>query len=324
MQRTPPQSAAMLSGSRSDSDLSIVGSNITNSEANITTRNKRQRMETSPNNSSSQSDFHSGDLRTDLFNMLNDWKEDQDRRLNEWKTSLDSALSRLVGEVTYLKRECQEIKKTNTEIEKGIEFMNKNQEEIAIKVKEIEKDKTANTDAIKILETQIQDIHFQTRQATIELRNIPVVENEKFDNLFSIVSKIGKAMEFDISLGDLRDIYRLPGRPTIARPIVAEFACVHTKNELISRVRGFNREKPVTEKLNTQTIGLPGAKQPIYVDEHLAPSQRKLMFETRQFAKKHNFSCWHSNGRILLRMDPNSKPIIIRTERCLSEIGKKI
>lgn len=322
MQRTPPHNSIVLSSSRSESDLSMVSAN---SEANITIRNKRQRMETSPGNSSTQSTSRTGDLRTDLLNMLTDWKEDQDRRLKEWKTALDETLSKLVTEVTYLKKECLEIKKTNAEIEKSMEFVNKSQEEITIKVKEIEVDKNSNTNAIKQLEAQIQDIHFQTRHATVELRNIPYSENEKYDNLVSIVSSIGKAMEFNVNPRDIRDIYRLPGKPgSTSRPIVAEFACVYARNELLSRVRKFNREKPVTEKLNTQTIEITGTKKPIYVDEHLAPSQRKLMFETRQFAKQHNCSCWHSNGRVLLRMDPTSKPIIIRSEKCLTEVVKKI
>lgn len=324
-QRTPPSKTSNLSGSRSESDLSTVNVCVLKSDdTNITTRNKRQRMEnSSPESSPVPSNSHA-DVRSDLLSMLTGWKEDHDRRLNEWKLSLDATLSRLVTEVSHLKKEVQELKKSNVDIEKGMEFMNRSQEEIANKVREIEKDKNSNTEAIKNLETQVQDINFQTRHATLEIRNIPCFENESFDNLLSVLKNIGTALELEINPSDIRDLYRLPGKTGVVRPIVAEFAYVHAKNEFQSRLRTFNKGKPVAEKLNTETVGLPGERRPVYVDEYLAPSQRKLMFETRLFAKKHNYSCWHSNGRILLRTDPASKPYSIRSEKCLMELVKKI
>jgi hypothetical protein len=323
-QRTPPKSPK-VSGSRSESDLSTVIIGVPESDTNITTRYKRQRKETSsPQKSSSPTFSYTNDLRLDLLNMLTGWKEDQERRLSEWKSSLDDTLSELVKEVSHLKMECLEIKKSNAEVEKGMEFMNKTQEEISNKVKEIEKDKNSNSDAIKNLETQIQDLHFQTRHATLEIRNIPCTVNENFDNLLSTVSKIGTALEFTIHPGDIRDIYRLPGKPGVPRPIVAEFACVLTKNEFQSRIRKFNKDKAASEKLNTTTIGLQGEKKPVYIDEYLAPSRRKLMFETRLLAKKFNYSCWHSNGRIFLRIEPNSKPIVVLSEKCLTGLTKTV
>lgn len=323
MRRTPPPTASPLSGSRSESDLLQQGESISVSDLNITTRTKRQRVETSPGNSSKQSASHSDDIRTDILNMLSSWKEDQDQRLNEWKKDLDNTLSRVVTEVSYLKKECLEIKKANSEMEKGIEFINKSYEETTYKVAEIEKGKNTNTEAIKRLETQIEDLHFRTRQATIEVRNVPLSENETHDNLLAIMSMIGKAMEINLNPGDLRDIYRLPGKQGTTRPIVAEFACVYARNELIAKVRRHNKSRTVSEKLNTQTIGLPGSKTPIYVDEYLPPSLRKLMYETRQFAKNHGYSCWHSHGKIFLRLDSSGKPILIKSVKCLAEILKK-
>jgi hypothetical protein len=319
--RSPPRDTSMLSNSRSEPNLSTPTSSascITKSDTNITTRNKRLRMETPSPNASSDS----GDLRTDLLNMLSNWKKDQDQLLNEWKISLDDNLSKLVSEISHLKKECQEIKKANAEIEKGMDFISNTQEETAAKIKEIKYGQNDNANAIKILESQIQDVQFQTRNATLEIRNIPITENEKFDNLMLILSSIGKAMEFSINPSDVRDIYRLPGKPGVLRPVVAEFTCVHARNELLSKVRRYNKERSIHEKLNSQTIGLPGVKNPIYVDEHLGPSQRKLMYETRQFAKKHNYSCWHSNGRILLRMDSTGKPILIQSVQCLADLVK--
>ncbi|CAH4035079.1 unnamed protein product [Pieris brassicae] len=170
--RTPP-SKNSLSGSRSESDLSTTASASNSSESNVTTRNKRPRMNSSPESPSSSPVFPSGDLRTDLLNMLSDWKRDQDQRLDEWKISLDDTLSKLVTEVTQLKKECQEIKNTNRDIENGMKFMNEQHKELSSKVKNLEGQKKANSEAINNLETKIQGLQFLSRVATIEVRNIP-------------------------------------------------------------------------------------------------------------------------------------------------------
>lgn len=296
---------------------------IARGDTNITPRPKRQRKGTSSPKSSAHSSSESSDLRADVLKMLSEWKEDQERNLCEWKSTLNDTLSKLFSELSHLKTEFQEIKKSNSEIEKGIEFINKIQEETNCRLKEIECNQKNNKNAIKNLESRIQDIQFRTRDSSLEIRNIPISENEKFDNLLSTLSVIGKAVDIDINRSDVRDLYRLPGKPGVSRPVVVEFTRVHARNDLLTKLRNFNKERPVPEKLNTHTIGLPGIKTPLYIDEHLGPSQRKLMFETRQFAKKHSYSCWHSNGRILLRKDSTGKPILIQSEKCLSELAKE-
>jgi hypothetical protein len=333
MQRTPPATShPTLSISRSESDLPNVTLNTMASITNVTTRNKRQRTETSPDNSpilpsASSSDgavVPGGDLRSDVIGLLSSWKDEQDRRLSEWKTDLDNTLSKLVTQVSDLQKECLLIRRANVEIERSIDFMNKKHEETIAKISIMEREKNANTEAIKVLENQIQDFNFQTRQATIEIRNVPLIENESYESLVKVVSTLGEKMDLCLGSGSIRDVYRLPGKLGVIRPIVAEFSSVHTRNELITRIRRFNRDKEINDKLNTETIGLPGMKKPIYVDEHIVPPRRKLLFDTRQFARKHNFSAWHSNGRIFIRTEQTGKPFQIKTEKCLEEFMKKI
>jgi hypothetical protein len=158
----------------------------------------------------------------------------------------------------------------------------------------------------------------------MEIRNLPALDSENFNNLLMIISNVSKTVGINFNLGDVRDVYRLPGRPGIIRPIVAEFTCVYKRNEFISAVRRYNKEKIVPEKLNTVALGLPGENRPIYVDEYLPPAQKKLFSESRKFAKTHNFSCWHSNGRILLRTEATGKPIQIKTVKCLDGLVKRI
>lgn len=127
-------------------------------------------------------------------------------------------------------------------------------------------------------------MHFQTRPATIELRNVPNVEDETAEKM-TVLSEIGKAVDLTINQSQLRDVYRLPGKPGTTRPIVAEFNTVSTRNTFLEKVRSYNKDHPLAEKLNTLTLNIPGAKTAVYVDEHVTPALKKLLYEARKFAK---------------------------------------
>lgn len=105
----------------------------------------------------------------------------------------------------------------------------------------------------------------------------------------TIFSKITKLCNADISQTDLRDIYRLPGKPGTSRTIVAKLSTVLTKYNVLNAARGFNRQRPIAGKLNTKTLDIPGEVLPVYVDEHLLPAARKLYNRCRLFAKENRY-----------------------------------
>lgn len=321
MHRTPPKSPKMKTGhSFSDPNLTSMPSDT---DKNITIRSKRQRTEYSPNNTITQSPCACSELKNEVMQMLTAWKADQDIRLSTWKAEQDAVLSSLVNYVSELKRQCAEIQKTTLELDSSMTYFNKEFEEMRGKVSDLEKRYNKNDESVGLLECQIQDLSRQSRPATIELRNVPAKDNEKPEDLRSIVSGVGRVLDMEIHDSNLRDIYRLPGKPGTSRSIVAEFTSVSRRNDFLSNIRRFNKERPVNDKLNTQTIGLTGDKKPIYVAEHLSPSMRKLFYESRQIAKSQKLSCWTLNGKIFMRKDPEDKPFQIKSARCLSELTSK-
>ncbi|KAJ8719145.1 hypothetical protein PYW07_016701 [Mythimna separata] len=260
------------------------------------------------------------DFKAELVDMLTKWKTDHDQLLRSWKADQDAILSKLVSDVSELKQQCLLNQTTNSEIERSMNFINNQHEDIISKVSKLEKERSENSEYICRLQKQIQDLHFQSRQATIELRNVPIKENENVQDLTSVLITVGNALGVDIPLSAFRDIYRIPGKPGLSRPIVAEFCSVSTRNDFLAKARTYNKKRPIPDKFNTQTIGIAGERKPVYIDEHLPPTVKKLLYETRQFAKTHNFSTWYSNGRILLRKDPADKPIQIKSEKCLTKL----
>lgn len=278
-------------------------------ESNITLRKKKNLKQ----NCSAQDQT---DQR--LCSLFAEFKEEVKQMLETWKSEQSKVLSKIITEVSDLKIQCQGIQKVNGEIEKSIEFINSKYDDMRNRLGNLENGQKGGEEHIKNLVTQIEDINLKARPATIELRNIPSQEKETTSDLFSIISGIGKAVDNEVQRSGLRDVYRLPGKPGLTRTMVAEFTSVVTKNEFLVSIRRFNKSRPLSDKLNTQTIGLTCGKQPIYVDDHLPPSSRKLFFEARQVAKKNNYYCWLSNGKILMRKGPNEKPIPIKSAKCLA------
>lgn len=321
-QRSSPTSTPKdtLAQGQPTSDSDLTSCHEKTKPSNL--RSKRQRIEDSPSKQTNLSNSLNC-FKGELKQMLDEWKTDQDQRLATWKAEQDATLSMLVREVSDLKTQCQQIQKSNLDIERGMDFVNQNYEEIKGKITILEQEKKENLDLITNLEKQLQDSRFLTRTSTIELRNISTKQSEKTSDLTKIVLDIGKAVECDIHATDLRDIYRLPGKPDASRPVVAEFTQVACRNNFLSSVRAFNKTRPINEKLNTKTIGIPGETKAIYVDEHLTPALKKLLFETRQFAKANNYSNWHSNGKIYIRTDPDAKPVQIKSNKCLAFLLKR-
>lgn len=204
-----------------------------------------------------------------------------------------------------------------------MEYVNESYEEMKCKVVQLEQEKERNAETINNLEKQLQDLQFKSRSAAIELRNVPYKNEEKMEDLLNILSAFGRTMAVTIERADLRDLYRLPGKTGSVRPIVAEFSSVSKRSEFLSAARLYNKDRPKEEKLNTRSIGLPGDKKPVYVDDHLTPTVKKLLYDTRQWAQPFNFIAWASNGNVYLKKTSKDKPVHVKSTKCLALLTKK-
>ncbi|KAJ8704277.1 hypothetical protein PYW08_013001 [Mythimna loreyi] len=313
VQRTPPKTPRVnLTDTQSEPD-------ITAASEYVTSRSKRPRTGNSP---SSQGDV---DLETHEDTSL--------ATKIEVQTTIMSKLMADIREIKLQNVKIQEsnaeICKTNNEIERAISFMNKNYEELRKEVESLKKEKQEQRCYIESLEKKIVDLQSKSRSAGVEIRNIPLSNNENASGLTQTVCSIGKLVGVPITEPELRDIYRLPGKSTPATtacPIIAEFTSVNTKQKLISAVRAYNKKiENKDNKLNTEQIGIPGKRQPVYVAELLPTSSKKLFHLAREFSKNNSFAfCWTSNGNIFLRKKEGDKQVLIKSEKCLQDLGMKI
>ena len=202
-----------------------------------------------------------------------------------------------------------------------MDFVNKSYEAIKTRVEFLETENRDNKNYLLTLDKKLKELQYASRNANIEIRNVPQKDNEKMQDLIAIAANIGKLLETPLQSSDLRDIYRAPAKPGTTRNIIVEFSSVQRKYDFLSSVRKFNKARDLGEKLNTHLIGLPGNKQPFYVDEYLPQSGKKLFYQTREFAKQNGFKyCWVNNSKIYLRKEKGLKQFIINSEQNLLDI----
>ena len=319
MQRSPsskpaksPIIASTLDQSRSVPDITKAVSDP--DFVNLTARHKRPRVDDS-------SIDQLEEFKLEIKQMLTAWKRDHDDAIAKVMAEQTAIVTKLASDLAEVKLQNIQIQKTNADIEKSITCTSEMFDDMKKQVKELQEECRKYKKYSESMENTIRDLQYKSRSSSVEVRNIPIQPNESTADLVKIISCIGNNVDLPLTSTNIRDIYRVPGNST-NKAIVAELTSVQIKSELISRVRGFNHKHPNKDnKLNTQLIGLAGHKQPVYVDEHLCLSTKKLFYLARQFAKQHEYKfCWSANGNIFLRKQQDHKQILIRSETTLRDL----
>lgn len=301
----------------SDTDLNTL--QLTDVSFVNVKRNKRFRTVQRSPPEIEQNDNH------DILELLNTWKTDFQTKLDEMYNRQNKLITQLSAEITELKTQNSKIQKTNDDIAQSMSFINSQYEEIKSSLGLLQKERLDHKRCIENLERRVLDLQLKTRSSSIEIRNIPQAEKETDLDLKNMICEIGQAIGTSISPSDLRDIYRLPGKVGIVRPVVAEFQTVQMKLNTIAAVREYNKNRRSEEKLNTEIIKVPGKRQAVYVSDCLPMSSKKLFYQAREFSKRHNFKyCWTLNGNIYLRKTEGENQILVSSEKTLLDLQNKI
>lgn len=322
VRRTPPKNTSSpsptITTEQSQSVPNIVQAVSDPEFTNITARHKRPRLDVSTSDQLEE-------FKLEIMEMLTSWKRDHDNATAKAMAEQAALVTKLVSDFAELKLQNLQIQKANAEIEKSVITIGQFYDDINREMKTLQNECREYKKYTESLEKTVRELQYKSRSSTVEVRNIPVQPNESTNDLEKIVSNIGKTVDLPISSTNIRDIYRVPGN-SANKAIIAEFTSVQVKSELITRIRGFNNKQPNKDnKLNTHLLGLPGQKQPVYLDEHLSHSARKLFYLARQFAKQHEYKfCWCNNGNIFLRKQLGHKQILITSDTILQELQNKI
>lgn len=279
---------------------------------NITFRNSNLRLPCGPESVGSSS----GEVNT----------EEQDhfasavteRVLKAIKSELPSMLS------TVLQQELSAIKNELQDFRASLEFYNTGYEEMKATTENLKLDCIKLNNENNMLKTTVKDLTHRLnsmeqnlRENNLEVHGIP---EHRSENILNLIQQCSKVVGHGLTEGEVVNCTRVAKQnkdSKIPRTIIVKFNNTKSRDAFYSSVYRYNKTNP-HDKLNTALLGIAGDKRPVYVSEHLSPSNKNLHMAARKKAKEQNYQfVWVRNGRIYARKDPNSSYILIKSTESL-------
>ncbi|CAH2107197.1 unnamed protein product [Euphydryas editha] len=170
-----------------------------------------------------------------------------------------------------------------------VETISKENCESRSKITELQEQNTILKTTVDDLKHQINILQQNSRANNVEIQCIPENRNE---NIVEVVQQIAKVINCKINPENsshctrVAKVNRQNSRP---RAIIVQFNGTKTRDEFLAASINFNRKKPVDKKLNTSHLGFAGPASPIFVVEHLSPSNKNLHAAARSAAKEKGY-----------------------------------
>lgn len=238
----------------------------------------------------SKDDFDN--FKKEIKEMLCSWKSDHDSKFKKLETHIKQHVS---------------------EMEKSLEFLHEENNQLRDAMKKVETENAYNLAHITALEEKVEDLQRNSKTTFIEIRNIPKKEAETKKDLISTVLTLARVLKVQIEYSDIRDSYRKMSKGSNNTTIV-ELSNTAVKNSMMTSLKSYNIGNPA-KKLSTSDIGFSGINMPIYMSEHLTVNARRLYYLGRELRKINKMKyCWTSNGKVFVRKDDGLPAIVLRSE----------
>lgn len=161
----------------------------------------------------------------------------------------------------------------------------------------------------------INDLEQYSRRDCLEIRGIPVTDDEETDE---IVEKVGDLIDVNIDRNDISISHRLSDKAITRKDgtIFKRDPAIIVKFTKRSTREDFYHARKKLHKRTTRDIGYNRQREhPIFICESLTASNRQLFNKCLEFKKKHRYKfIWTHNGTTCLRKDSNSPVISIKTD----------
>lgn len=238
---------------------------------------------------------------------------------------MDVNLQRLIQ--ATIRAELSPIKVQLSALQESVDYVSKQYDDIIKTTNALVDDyKNLKTECAQLrttvttLSDRLNVMEQHQRDTNIEIQGAPQHKNE---NVVQIVKKIADVITLKINDTDILNCTRVASinkdskRP---RAIVVKLRSTRCRDEFYSAVTRYNKSNP-NNKLCSSLLGLSGHNAPIYVSEHLSPSNKALHAATRARAKELSYKfVWVRNGRIFMRKNETSPFIHVRNEQSLHSI----
>lgn len=244
-------------------------------------------------------------MSKELVKMFEDLKQELKQEFRELRESFERDLRKEIRDIknsmTFINKHYEEMsasvksmEKENAELKKNIANLQRECRELSVKSKDHE--------------TRLMQNEQYSRSFNLELKDVPQFEGE---DVKEITRKLAQAVKVPLEDADIEACHRVRTAGNASAPnIIVRFVRRSKRDAFL--------EKAKKQKLTSAVFNLE-PPVPIYVNEHLSPSVKRLLgaakAKRRACGWKH---AWTKNGKIFLRKTDNSDYVAIN---CLDDLS---
>lgn len=170
------------------------------------------------------------------------------------------------------------------------------------------------------LETRLAQVEQDARQNNLEIHCLP---EHKQENLVNTITQLCKVVSYPVTENDIlfcNRVQKFNPASKMPRTVICKLASKLKRDNLLAAVLSYNKANP-KQKLNTKLLGYGVKEAPVFVSEHLTPSNKSLHAATRMRAKEKQFKfVWIRNGKIFVRKDESSPALVITHNEALQKL----
>lgn len=173
----------------------------------------------------------------------------------------------------------------------------------------LEKENSVLRSNVYDLQSELLELQQYSRRTNIEISGIPESDQEDLSLILSALFGNDHVNEC-VSV-----VHRVPtSRKDRHKNIVVQFNSKENRDFYLSSYKKCNK--------NANDVNKQFDKTPIYVNEHLAPKLKRLLFLAKSFKRDHNFKfAWVKDGKVFVKQKEDSRAFRIRSEEDFSSVS---
>lgn len=230
------------------------------------------------------------------------------KRLTSATSEMKSVMEGLRAECTGVKEKVEAVAQEVLEVKEAIDFT-------ATEISMLkEKDNVLHTEIHKLrhelLEVKVNMNNSEQRERfnNLEIRGLPESKSEELSATLALIAEhagVALTPQDVVHITRVQPRQSINGRP---RVVVAKLKLRILKDNIISGIRK-------ARGLTTKDLGIHGKPVPVYVSDHLTPTNKALLRRCKELAAAREYQyVWVKNCRIYVRKNAASQCFMVNSE----------
>lgn len=253
-------------------------------------------------------------MTKEISKILNELK---DELRQEWKAFRETLERDIRSDIRDLRNDVKEAKDSMDFMNREFEDMKKKFDTVLNENAQLKKENRSLSQKCDELETclrncqdRLTDAEQYSRNTNLEIKGVLKRDAEVLPD---VVRKLGESIGEPITRADIAICHRVPTRDTETTNIILQLVNRSKRDAILQKAK--------KKRLTNSDVGLD-TNTPIFVNEHLCPSLKRILGKAIAKKRQSNWKhVWVSNGKIFARQADGSPLVPIKNEADIEKIS---